>query len=692
MSAVFDYIQTFYLDKDRVSGAAEILMTSVDLFFKSKPSLVKNASGSANPVVTVWVCDIDSDSPIPTRVVKDSISIALYDLVNTTANASSATKFKFRNPIKLTAGRYYGLVIKFSDPGFEVWTNKQGDLLVDASGVTGNPSPGSQSRFDGKLYKSNNSSTFQEFADRDLKFKLNIAKFSTSNNSIYLVNKDYEFFTIGSTVGNFKGGEWVYQNTANATGTLSVSSTSKTITGSGTTLTNLTLGQYILIESGGVKELLKVENVVNATSMSVDRAPSFTSASIQYSVPPVGKVAYVNYTTKELYLVESNAANTTFKFATNNILKGQISNASANLVSIDRLAVDSFTPKLKVGSPSSSKFTLTYSLANNSNNIESTYNLENYKENASKRASYILSRSNEVVGTSLFGTTKKSAVINVVFNPEGTANPFTAPVIDGDELDFFTYHYDINNTYTETRYSIPDFDTETQKNGLALSKYISKKISFAKDKYAEDVSVFVTAYRPFGSEIRVYAKIQNTSDNEAFDDKSWTPLELKDNVDKYSRTSDEFNLIEYTYGFAQYPQVKQTIDVNLTVNPASANVATGSNITASVSVGDLVRLYDPLLPNNHEVFSVVYMDATTLGLNKLVSNPNIPTNPGLDVLKYSSTAFNNIANDNVVRYYTTSTNQEVDGFNAMQVKVVLLSSNTHLTPKVEQIQAIGVSA
>jgi hypothetical protein len=86
------------------------------------------------------------------------------------------------------------------------------------------------------------------------------------------------------------------------------------------------------------------------------------------------------------------------------------------------------------------------------------------------------------------------------------------------------------------------------------------------------------------------------------------------------------------------------------------------------------------------------MDATTLGLNKLVSNPNIPTNPALDVLKYSSTAFNNIANDNVVRYYTTSTNQEVDGFNAMQVKVVLLSSNTHLTPKVEQIQAIGVSA
>ena len=35
--AQYNYIQTFYADKEAVSGVAEIMLTSVDLFFKSKP-------------------------------------------------------------------------------------------------------------------------------------------------------------------------------------------------------------------------------------------------------------------------------------------------------------------------------------------------------------------------------------------------------------------------------------------------------------------------------------------------------------------------------------------------------------------------------------------------------------------------------------------------------------------------------
>ena len=55
------------------------------------------------------------------------------------------------------------------------------------------------------------------------------------------------------------------------------------------------------------------------------------------------------------------------------------------------------------------------------------------------------------------------------------------------------------------------------------------------------------------------------------------------------------------------------------------------------------------------------------------------------------TIWNNIANDNVVRYVTSSYT-EFDTYNTMQIKVVLLSESTHIIPKVEQIQVIGVSA
>ncbi len=236
MSAVFDYIQTFSINRDRVNNSAEVMLTSIDLYFKAKPSLTTNASGSAKPSVTIWLCDVTpSDGPVPQRVVRDSISIIDYELINTTANASSATRFSFRNPLVITAGKSYGLVIKFSDPAFDIWVNKQGDRLVDESGPTGTPSPGAQSRFDGELYRSNNTNGFLKFDDRDLKLKINIAKFTGTTGSVNLVNKNYEFFSFGTFSGVFKGGESVYQVTANSTGTLSVSSTSRTLTGTGTT-------------------------------------------------------------------------------------------------------------------------------------------------------------------------------------------------------------------------------------------------------------------------------------------------------------------------------------------------------------------------------------------------------------------------------------------------------------------------
>ena len=695
MSAAFDYIQTFSINRDRVNNSAEVMLTSIDLYFKAKPSLTTNASGSAKPSVSVWICDVTPDvGPIVQRVVKDSISRVEYELINTTGNASSSTRFSFRNPLVITAGKTYGLVIKFSDPAFDIWINKQGDRLVDESGPTGTPSPGAQSRFDGELYRSNNTNNFLKFDDRDLKLKINIAKFTGTTASVNLVNKNYEFLSFDAFTGTFRGGEWVYQVTANSTGTLSVSSTSRTLTGTGTTLTNFTEGQKIVIESATTIDVLTIERITNTTSMIVDRSPSFSNAAIGFSVPPMAKVNSVNYSTKKLYLVDSNAANATFKFAAGSV-KGQISKATATITTIDRFAIDAFRPEFKIGNPSTSSYSVQYKLANTANNIAASFsNLENQKHNKVSEKSYILSRSDEVVGSSLFGTNNKSAVANLTFTvTASTTNLFTVPYVSGDDLDFYMQTYDVNNVYTETRNGIEDYDTEIDRNGLAKSKYISMKYQLEEKRYSEDLVVYVKAYRPFGTQVRVYAKLQNTgSDNEPFDDKAWTPLELKNNNDKYSREDDERNLIEYTYGLPQYPAIRYNIDTSFTVDPANNSIATSTNVSSNVSVNDLVRLYDPSIPQNHEVFKVISANSTAIELNKLVSNVNIPTNPSVDLLKYKTIGFNNIASDNVARYYTTSTNQEVDKFNMYQIKIVMLTDNSYLIPKVDSLMAIATSA
>jgi hypothetical protein len=63
----------------------------------------------------------------------------------------------------------------------------------------------------------------------------------------------------------------------------------------------------------------------------------------------------------------------------------------------------------------------------------------------------------------------------------------------------------------------------------------------------------------------------------------------------------------------------------------------------------------------------------------------------IDKLKYRNVAWNNVENDNTVRY-VNSEYVEFDEYTSMQIKIVLLATQSHVVPKVEVIQVIGVSA
>jgi hypothetical protein len=690
--AAFDYIQTFYVNPDTVASAAEIMLTSIDLFFKAKPVQNANASGTFKPGITVWICQVENGDPNPYISIVNSMKAIEYDSVNISNDAQTATVVGFVNPVILKTARYYGIVVKFNDPSYDIWTNVQGDRLIGAGGVTNNASPGSQSRFDGYLYKATNSNTFDKFSDKDLKFRVKVAQFISNTATIPLVNKDYEFFTIDtSVIGAFAGGEWVYQNISNASGTVTVSSSSNTITGSSTTFTGLNTNDKIVVSNGSVTDVLTITNVVNATAMAVDRYPNFSAAGIGYKVPPVGVAYYTDYTKSQVYLVDSNA-NTSNKFTTGTRIVGARSGASANVISIGRFQVDRFKPTFLIGNPTTSEYSMTYAVANSSNSIPATSsNLELLKFNNATEESYLLSRSLEVDNINLYGTNRKSAVVNVNFTVAvSEQNRFSVPYINTGELDFFFYQNDINNTYTETRGGIAGYDTEVSRNGLAKTKYISKKISFGEGKYAEDLVVYLTGYRPAGTEIKVYARLHNSADKEAFDDKAWSPLSIENNIDRYS-TEDPKDMWEYTYGLPQYPEVYTGLSGNFLTTLNSNSITTTVNHTSNISAGDLVRVYSILTPENHEVFPVAGANTTAIQLFKPISNNNIVGDVSVEKLKYKNVAWRNIANENVARYVTASYT-EFDTYNTMQIKVVLLSNNTYTVPKVEQIQVIGVSA
>lgn len=266
-------------------------------------------------------------------------------------------------------------------------------------------------------------------------------------------------------------------------------------------------------------------------------------------------------------------------------------------------------------------------------------------------------------------------------------------------------NYSINNDYTG----------ENTDYGLAACKHVSTKIAFDRDRFSEDIVVYLTAYRPLNTDIKVYARIHNSNDTEAFDDKDWTLLDLKsDNI--YSSSADPFDYIEMSYGFNNYPNTVSTLAGTATVANETTLTVTGQSTSFDTALlpSDLVKIYSPLFPNNYAISVVDSVDsATQITLTRPTGNVDV-TGSGLkidflgrvgnstvDAVGYPMQAFNNKLNDNVVRYYNSSM-VEFDTYDTLQLKIVLLSDIDQVTsinpdvfpttiPRVDDVRAIGVT-
>jgi hypothetical protein len=107
-----------------------------------------------------------------------------------------------------------------------------------------------------------------------------------------------------------------------------------------------------------------------------------------------------------------------------------------------------------------------------------------------------------------------------------------------------------------------------------------------------------------------------------------------------------------------------------------------------------VKIYNPLIPTNYAVAAVTGITNTSvMTLDTVISNSTILGVPNLnvDVISDPYQAFTNPQNQNVVRYYNTSLTA-VDGYDTLQIKLVLLSNNSSVTPRVASLTAIGVSS
>lgn len=252
---------------------------------------------------------------------------------------------------------------------------------------------------------------------------------------------------------------------------------------------------------------------------------------------------------------------------------------------------------------------------------------------------------------------------------------------------------------TVTRYVVNDDRTlEETDHGAAWAKGVETRLVFANNASAEDLRVYATAWVPAGTSVWAYARLYSSVDGDAFVDKDWTLLELDPLAGPVtvSSLSDVTDTRELTFRIPPTPNTTPLAGYATSALGSANLVGTGtswaSNASVNVAVGSLVKLYSPLFPNTYQVSVVTAVTDTSMTLSDAVSNTGlVGSGMAVDRVDYPRQAFNYVLNENVVRYYTT-TGQPVDGFDAMQLKLVLLSSDARVYPAIDDVRAVGISA
>ena len=676
--AGFDLAQTFFIDPDAAQQAPSISITSIDLYFFAKPVEGKAQSGIYSPGITLYIGDVNVEGiPNLDSYKNDIVARVEYANITTSVDGTSATTFTFSRPINLKTGVTAALLIKFDgkDPGFKMWYNKAGSYQLGTSIKTSVTS----GKVDGSLFVITNGTQLTAQRDADLSFRISVAKFTTTPTTFKIFNRPYEIVKTTTTSGSFLGGESIYAVAANATGNIAVSTTSKNITGTGTTFTSLSTGDAFVITDGtpGNTEVRTVTSVTNTTFMAVDILPTFTNTAARYYKTVTGKVYYTSNLADYLFIQDSTA-NSTIYLSPGNVLYGVDSLATTTIANLQAFGVNSVIPSFVVGVPSGTTINTSIGFANTSFAYSSTVEQDvdiGERLLITKYPAVIASRSTEVTTGVPFNSLHSSLTFS-------TTNPYTTPYVDENNLDMFIDTYAINN----------DDTNEYLGTGNAATRYVSTMTTLAAGQTAEDIKVYIRGYRPANTNIKAYVRFVNSQDIETIEVKTWTELTANTNADSYSSAIDDRDYLQIQYDVPFQPIGTLQSGTFTTTNSNTVITGTSGTVNTNIAVGSVVRVYSPLFANSYFVDTVQASNTTTFTITNAVSNAQM-VGSGLlvDVVTRKNSAFLDVQQQNVLTYYNSAL-AKFKGFDSFAIKLVLLSENGFAIPRVDDVRAIAVTA
>jgi len=246
-----------------------------------------------------------------------------------------------------------------------------------------------------------------------------------------------------------------------------------------------------------------------------------------------GFITFIDSDKQKIHLDRSTGG-----FEDGDTITGSISGASAVLASVNDSAMNTLIPKVPQLTYANTSVSWQARTTSSSGVISTTFTPIDIEDENSffDSEKKIFAKTNENSLSPVNGS-DKSLLLKGQF---GTTDPRVSPVIDTTRTNALLVNNVINN----------DAEGEHLEVGNALCRYITKPVELALGNEAEDLKVFVNAWKPAGTDVKVYARVLNPGDSEGINEKDFTPLTRQTPSSIVSDSVDRNDYIEYEYGFS----------------------------------------------------------------------------------------------------------------------------------------------
>lgn len=451
---------------------------------------------------------------------------------------TNPTQIRFDAPVFLRNDTEYAFVVHSDnppgakiDPDTSIWIARLGETDINTGKQYNDRT------VKGRFYSTSNDRMWDAILDVDMPIVVYRANFNTSSGTITLGNKGIEKLilknvnsSLSTRIGDvFSTGDRLTLTGANGTPIITHRLLGNTSLGNAN-------GNIIAI-NGGPEYVMSNTRYVRGEKVDLyhnsNGIYSGITATISALANSTAQLSYYNSSDINVY---SQMINSTGGFTVGNIIRSLGNSGFNNRAEVDFVgnfgySAVSFEPKVL----DFEKTGLSYEMRTTSN---ATTTLGSFESIIPSDTTYftenktLLSRTNEILNLS----SNKSNQVRVTMS---SISSYVSPV------------FDIRNSHTICIDNIINNDITGENGasgGKAINKYISQTIALADGQDAEDLRVYLTSYRPPGSDVKVYAKFDNINDPDTLAQKLWIPLDKENDGDSlYSSLSDRLDFKEYSY-------------------------------------------------------------------------------------------------------------------------------------------------